>query len=120
PGPLAYVPPADRQDRIPNAIGRLTAGQPLNVVMVGDSIVHDTYASFFEPGVDRRYPTGARLNVQEAVSGGAGAGYWTQNNRVRDQVMVLNPQLLMFGGISTLPTDIPLIGDLIHQARAIN
>jgi hypothetical protein len=120
PGSLAYTPPINRHDAIPNAIGRLNTGQPLNVVMVGDSIVHDTFSSFFDPRVDRRYPIGARLDVHEVVSGGAGAAYWTQNNRVRDQVMTLNPQLLMFGGVSTPQNDIPLIRELIRQARAIN
>jgi PEP-CTERM motif len=34
--------------------------------------------------------------------------------------MPLNPQLLMFGGVSTPITDIPLFGEMIRQARAIN
>lgn len=120
PRPFAYTPPANRDDRIPNAIGRLSTGQPLNVVMVGDSIVHDTFSSFFEPRAERPYPSGARLNVQEVTAGGAGAAYWTQNNLVRDQVMTKNPQLLVFGGISTPITDLHFISDFIHQARAIN
>jgi hypothetical protein len=120
PRPFTYTPPVTRHDAIPNAIGRLASGQPLNVVMVGDSIIHDTFSSFFDARVDRRYPTGARLDVHEVVAGGAGAGYWSQNNLIRDQVMPLNPQLLMFGGVSTPITDIQLFGEMIRQARAIN
>jgi hypothetical protein len=105
---------------MPNAINRLDSGQPLNVVMVGDSIIHDTFSTFFDARVDRRYPTGARLDVHELVASGAGAAYWMQNNRIRDQVMPLNPQLLMFGGVSTPITDISLFGEMIRQARAIN
>ncbi|HTK76718.1 MAG TPA: SGNH/GDSL hydrolase family protein [Gemmataceae bacterium] len=120
PRPFVFTPPTNRHDAIANSIGRLQNGQPLNVVMVGDSIIHDTFSTFFDPRVDRNYPTGARLNVHEVVASGAGAGYWSQNNRIRDQVMTLNPQLLVFGGVSTPISDIPLFGEMIRQARAIN
>jgi hypothetical protein len=118
PGPVTFTPAADRFARIPNAINRLAAGQPLSVMMFGDSIVHDTYSSSFEPLVERRYP-GAQLSVHEAVANGAGASYWVQNNRIRDQVMASNPNLVVFGGISYV-NEIPLISEVIRQVRQVN
>ncbi len=114
PRPFTYTAPADRHNQIPQAAARLAAGRPLNVTMVGDSIVYDTYSTAFGSLVQQR--TGATLNVTPKVNNSSGSTYWSQNNRMQD-VMATNPDLLLWGGISQF--DIPSLRSVIQQARAI-
>ncbi len=68
PKPFNYVAPDDRYARIPIAEARLASGQQLNVLMVGDSIINNTFNSFFDSLVDRHY-SGAQLVVKKSVEG---------------------------------------------------
>jgi hypothetical protein len=116
PKPFTYTPPADRQNFMPNSMAKLASGQTLNVAMVGDSIMNDTYSSAFNAMAERH--TGGIINTHGFFSGGAGPTYWAQNNQIAG-IMATNPDLLMFGGISQ-QNDIPSLRSIIQQARAVN
>ncbi|HEY1379241.1 MAG TPA: SGNH/GDSL hydrolase family protein [Gemmataceae bacterium] len=115
PQPFAYTAPANRQARLPNTMATLAAGGTANVVMMGDSIVADTYFSYFEAQAQQH--TGGTLKVSAAIVGGSSATFWSQNIGTN---ITPTTNLLMFGGISTQAPDIPALDSVIQQARAIN
>jgi len=115
PQPFTYAAPADRQNQIPNTINRLKGGGPLNVAMVGDSIVSDTYSSAFESLVQQR--TGGTINVSNNVAGNAGANYWSQSGRI-PAIMAGHPDLVLFGGATQ--SDAASLRTVIQQIRSAN
>jgi hypothetical protein len=92
----AFVEPG-RFQYIPRSYEKLRTGQPLNVVLLGDSIIADTGYSYFEPLVERNYP-GSRMNVIPSWKGSTGSTWYKDNNRVRSYVLNYNPDLVMIGG----------------------
>ncbi len=114
--PLAARPPADRGEQLPKTRERLRDGDRLRIVMLGDSIVHDTANSPFDLLLERRYP-GARVEVVVSVMGGKGCWYYRTGLRVKRNVLRHRPDLLVIGGISH-KEDVEAIREVIKQVRA--
>lgn len=113
---LRYVPDHARLDELPHARQRLRSGQPLRVVMLGDSIVNDTSNSLYEVLLRRHYPL-ARMEINTSIRGGTGSVYYKEENRVIEYVTRHRPDLLLIGGISH-NYDADAIGEVIRQTRA--
>jgi len=97
--PVRYRPPADRWALIPRALGKLRKGEPLRIVILGDSIGNDTGNSPFDRLIQRQYP-GSRVTVVTSVRGGTGCPYYQEENRVQEYVVRHKPDLVMIVAIS--------------------
>ncbi|MBM3880830.1 MAG: hypothetical protein FJ387_14120 [Verrucomicrobia bacterium] len=68
--PVQYQPPRDRWTLIPRTIEKLRRGEPLRIVILGDSIGNDTGSSPLDKLIQRQYP-GSRVTVITSIRGGA-------------------------------------------------
>ncbi len=109
---------ANRHQYIPNTMAKLSAGDDLKIVMLGDSIVNDTCYSFFDMHIERMYP-GTDVSLVTSVRGSTGCWWYKEENRVQPYVLDHNPDLVMIGGISQYG-DIDSIRTVIEQIRAGN
>ncbi|MCF7853228.1 MAG: SGNH/GDSL hydrolase family protein [Candidatus Pacebacteria bacterium] len=111
-----YHPHADRWKHIPKTMAKLRTGEPLRVVMLGDSIVNDTFNSLWEAFVKEAYPQ-ARMTVVCSVRGATGAPYYQRGEHFKVYVEDLEPDLLIVGGISNGGTTEPLTNllDLVDR-----
>jgi len=114
--PLAYEPPADRHRHLPRTMAALAAGEPLRVVVLGDSIANDLSHSLFEVLVARRWP-GAAMRVVTSVRGGAGCEFYREGDRLRESVLRHGPDLVIIAGISH-GCDAEAVRDCVRQIRA--
>jgi hypothetical protein len=111
-----YMQP-DRHRHLQGTMEKLYRGEEVNTVMLGDSIVNDTYNSMFETLVSRNH-LGA-LNTIPAVRGSTGCWWYKESDengvsRVQTYVLDHNPDLVMIGGISHR-SDIEAIREVIRQ-----
>lgn len=113
--PIAYTPPADRWQCIPNTMEKLRQGPELRIVMLGDSIVNDTAHSLYEQLLMRLYPS-CTVHKKVSVRGSTGCWWYQEEGRVQTYVLEHDPDLLMIGGISQR-NDIDAIRSVIHQVR---
>ncbi len=115
--PVTYQPPADRWDRLPITRKHLAdEGGPLRIVMLGDSIVNDTWRSRWVDRVSRQCPK-CQIQLTNVVRGSTGCWWYKDNGRVARYVLPHKPELLIIGGISQRE-DIDAIRDVIRQVRA--
>lgn len=99
----------NRFANLPNTYSRLTHGQMLNVVMLGDSIVGDTENSTLDVLIERNFP-GTRVRINSAVGHGTSLADWLYSGnyddwrhnglKLQEAVYDLNPDLVVIGGIS--------------------
>ncbi|MBO7721021.1 MAG: DUF4965 domain-containing protein [Kiritimatiellae bacterium] len=82
---------------LPKTLEALHAGRKLRVVLLGDSIVNDTYCSCFTALVMRDFP-----NVEFIISvrGSTGVYYYHQAEHFEEYCGRYKPDLVMIGGIS--------------------
>jgi hypothetical protein len=97
PAKLNYVPKATRWSRLPQTMQRLRQGQPLRVVMLGDSVQQDTANAPVDGFLKRLYP-GATVELISSTRGGTGVQYY--KDHVQEFVLNYQPNLLVIGGIS--------------------
>jgi hypothetical protein len=97
--PIACQPPADRWARLPRTRRALQDGSPCRVVMLGDSIVNDTFNSNYGALLARRYP-GSNLRIVLSVRGSTGCWYYREDEAYASYVRQRQPDLLIIGGIS--------------------
>lgn len=114
---VKYTPPADRWARLPRTRAKLAAGQPLNILMLGDSICNDTSNSNYELLVQRAWGGKSAIHVSTSVRGATGCDYYAQENRVKSYVLPFEPDLLVIAGISNGPDSEP-VREVIRQVRA--
>ncbi len=93
------------QNRLPNTFNALQTGRPLRVVMLGDSIVADTWTSAWDLYVENHYP-GAQIQLTVSTRGGGGMDWYAQTEtdgvpRIKSWVLDYQPDLVILGGIST-------------------
>jgi hypothetical protein len=113
--PLAYTPPADRLALVPKTAAALTSGAPWRVVMLGDSIINDTFNSNFQALIKRAYPkSGFRFIC--SVRGSTGCWHYQDPEAFREYVTNLRPDLLIIGGISHRE-DLEAIRKVLERAR---
>ena len=114
--PLTFIPAADRWDALPRTHARLQSGEPLRVVLLGDSIINDTFNGLLELMFKRQWPE-ARLTLIPSLRGGTGVAYYQQENRVKDYVLDHQPDLVIIGGVCH-EFDLPAMRSVVQQIRA--
>lgn len=114
--PVTHVPPPDRWDSLPISRARLAeTGGTWRVVMLGDSIVNDTWRSRFGESLQARLPN-TTLELTAVVGGGKGCWWYAREGRVSRHVAPLKPDLLIIGGISH-NRDIDAVRAVIREIR---
>lgn len=113
--PIDFVPPPDRWQALPQTHARLKSGEKLRIVMLGDSIINDTYGGGIELMLKHQWPV-ADVLVIPSVRGGTGVGYYQQEGRVREYVLDHKPDLVIIGGVSH-GYDLGAMRSVISQIR---
>lgn len=113
--PLPEFPLPDLNKSIPRSMEKLKKGGKLRIVMLGDSIVNDTFNSVWPALLQRAYPD-CQLEVICSVRGSTGCWYYRENEHFKSYVADLKPDLLMVGGISQ-KDDIEAIREVLTRAR---
>jgi hypothetical protein len=97
--PLSCPAPANRLKLLPKTIAAMKSGKPWRVVMLGDSIVNDTFNSNFQSLLMRLYPK-ADMKFICSVRGSTGCWHYQEPEHLKSYVSDLKPDLLIIGGIS--------------------
>ena len=97
--PLDFAPEGDWTALLPRTMDALKTGKPWRVVMLGDSIIQDTFHSQFHALVKREFPAS---NVEWILSmrGGTGCWHYCLAENFYPYVVDHRPDLLIIGGIS--------------------
>ena len=117
-----YAPvPADLLKSIPTAHlpklqQHLDNGTPCRIVMLGDSIINDTYNSVFQMYLDQQYP-GNQVEIICSVRGSTGCWYYQEQDKFKEYVTDLHPDILLIGGISHRG-DIDAVRNVVTMAKA--
>ncbi|MBN2640567.1 MAG: SGNH/GDSL hydrolase family protein [Victivallales bacterium] len=113
--PLKFTPPAERMALLPKTKEAFKSGKPWRVVMLGDSIINDTFNSNFQALLKRDYPA-SNLEIICSVRGGTGCWHYQTPENFKTYVTDLKPDLLIIGGISH-KSDAPAVASVIAQAQ---
>jgi hypothetical protein len=97
--PLTFKAPPDAMRPLPKTAAALKHGTPWRVVMLGDSIVNDSFNSLFQALVKRDFPASA-VEFIVSVRGSTGCTWYRQPAEFKKYVADLRPDLLMIGGVS--------------------
>jgi len=97
--PLAFKPQGDWTKLIPRTMDALKTGKPWRVVMLGDSIMQDTFNSQFHALVKRAFPL-AKAEWILSMRGGTGCWHYILAENFFPYVVDHQPDLLIIGGIS--------------------
>lgn len=97
--PLAFQAPDDAMRRLPKTAAALRNGTPWRVLMLGDSIVNDSFNSLFQSLIQREFPA-SRLTFVLSVLGSTGCPRYRKPDEFKKYVAAEKPDLLMIGGIS--------------------
>jgi len=97
--PLDFSPEGDWTALLPRTMDALKTGKLWRVVMLGDSIIQDTFHSQFHALVKREFP---KSNVEWSLSmrGGTGCWHYCLAENFYSYVVDHKPDLLIIGGIS--------------------
>ena len=97
--PLDFAPEGDWTALLPRTMDALKTGKPWRVVMLGDSIIQDTFHSQFHALVKREFP---KSDVEWILSmrGGTGCWHYCLAENFYSYVVDHKPDLLIIGGIS--------------------
>jgi hypothetical protein len=122
---LDFHPANDSFRLLPKTADALKSGKPWRVVMLGDSIMNDSYNSVFQALVQRDFPQ-SRVDFIISVRGSTGCWFYQDPQNFEDYVTRHKPDLLMIGGISNLigyldkiPEGMQKIKAVIDQARGL-
>jgi len=113
--PLKFSAPRDSMKLLPKTAAVLKNGTPWKVVMLGDSIVNDTFNSNFQSLLQRLYPK-ANVRFICSVRGSTGCWYYQEPEHFKSYIADFKPDLLMIGGISH-KEDIDAIRNVIERTR---
>lgn len=97
--PVWFTPPADAMALLPKTASALRDGRPWNVVLLGDSIMQDTFHSQFPALLKRAYP-GSNLSFKISMRGSTGCWHYCQADQFKKYVLDPQPDLLIIGGVS--------------------
>lgn len=97
--PLTFKPKSDMMALLPRTKEALETGRPWRIVMLGDSIVQDSFHSQFHALIKRIYP---KSDVEWILSmrGGTGCWHYILAENFYHYVADHRPDLLIIGGIS--------------------
>ncbi|MGP1476543.1 MAG: hypothetical protein ACTTJK_03640 [Phocaeicola sp.] len=102
--PLNFTPPIGSTKLIPRTMEAFRTGKPWHIVMLGDSIIQDTYNSMYFAPLQQVYPK-MNVSVLPSVKGSTGCWYYCIVNHFMEYVYKERPDLLMIGGISNYRID---------------
>lgn len=116
--PVQYTPASDRWLNLPQVYKTLnTKNSSLNIVMLGDSIINDTYRSQWDNlMLQKAYPN-CKISCVAIVRGSTGCWYYKEDAVLNKYVLPHNPDLLIIGGISQ-KDDIDSIREVIKKVQA--
>ncbi len=106
---------------LPKTRAALNQGTPWKILMLGDSIVNDTWCSNFQSLVMRDFPE-AKLQFLLSVRGSTGVWFYREPANFQEYVGQFKPDLVMISGISNVGKTGDPEADLvsvIRQCRAI-
>ncbi len=119
--PVVGEPLDAMAELLPRTRRALTSGEPFRVVMLGDSIVNDSFTSCFPALVRRDFPD-SDLTFIVSVRGATGCWYYQDPEHFREYVAAYRPDLVMVGGISNVSGDGDPAGEMlrvIEQCREL-
>ncbi|MBO7721785.1 MAG: hypothetical protein J6T01_05205 [Kiritimatiellae bacterium] len=96
---LASDIPSDPFALLPRTKAALQDGRPLKVVLLGDSIMNDTYCSGFTSLIKRDYPKSDPEFII-SVRGSTGTSWYHTAENFAEYVLKHRPDLVVIGGIS--------------------
>lgn len=94
-----YFPDGKATALLPKTAAALRQGKPWRIIMLGDSIVNDTYNSNFQCLIPRAFPN-SKVEYVASVRGITGVMYYQEPENFQTFVADLKPDLLIIGGIS--------------------
>lgn len=97
--PVRFTAPEDAMKLLPRTCEALKSGKPWRVVLLGDSIMQDTFHSQFHSLLQREFPN-ANFEWVISMRGGTGCWYYSQVDQFKKYVYDEKPDLLIIGGIS--------------------
>ena len=100
---------------LPKTKEAFKSGKPWRIVMLGDSIINDTFNSNFQALLKRDYPA-SNLEIICSVRGGTGCWHYQTPENFKAYVADLKPDLLIIGGISH-NFDASAVASVIAQAQ---
>ena len=96
---LDFKAPADAMKLLPKTRAAMENGTPWNVVLLGDSIMQDTFHSQFHALFKREFPN-SNFTWNISMRGGTGCWLYCQADQFKHYVLDRKPDLLIIGGIS--------------------
>jgi hypothetical protein len=98
----------------------LQDGRAFKVLMLGDSIVNDSYNSVFPSLVKRQYPN-SNFTFIISVSGSTGCLTYAQNDKFKQYIAAYQPDLLLISGVSNFvkntPEEITALKTVVSRAK---
>ncbi len=111
PGRVPQAPPL-----IARSAARVGPGEPIRIVLLGDSIMNDLGNGPLDLLLERAKP-GLDVKLINSVRSGSGCTYYREHNRVQPYVLDHQPHLVIIGGISHR-RDVAAIRDVVRQIQA--
>jgi len=117
----AELPPVEHEaDRshwqhLPRTLAKLKAGEPVRIVLLGDSIANDTGNSPLDLLLERAWGDSA-ITVINSVRGGTGCWFYQRDDRIKPYVLEFDPDLVVIAGISHR-FDEKAMASVIEQVR---
>jgi len=98
--PLNFKAPADSLRLLPKTKAALSNGAPFKVLMLGDSIMQDTFHSQFHSLLKREFPN-SNFTFVISMRGSTGCWFYCQADQFKKYLLDEGrPDLLVIGGIS--------------------
>lgn len=113
--PLNFTAPAGSMDQLPRTLDALKTGKPWRIVLLGDSIMQDTFHSQFHALVKKEFPA-SNLEWIISMRGSTGCWHYHSIENFKKYVMDKKPDLLIIGGISNYQSNAKPTG---HEAMGI-
>lgn len=95
--PVKPAVPANAWAKLPRSAANLKAGKIVRILMLGDSIVNDTWCGNVAALIKEKFPN-AELFL--SVRGSTGCWYYREEKHFDDYVTKYNPDLVLIGGVS--------------------
>ncbi len=96
---LDFKAPSGSMKLLPKTLAAMKNGTPWNVVLLGDSIMQDTFHSQFHSLFKREFPK-SNFTWNISMRGGTGCWLYCQADQFKKYVLDRKPDLLIIGGIS--------------------
>lgn len=112
---LECIPVPEKMRLLPKTAEALKSEKEWRVVMLGDSIINDTFNSNFQALVQRNYPD-SKFKWICSVRGSTSCWFYQEQENFQEYVIDLKPDLLIIGGISH-KGDIGAIKKVVDMTR---